>query len=157
MGIEIEHKFTVHKDLLPELGTGIKIIQGDLPTESLTKTRIRVTSHYNYKKAYLTIKSESVDGICQEFEYEIPVLDGLGLLQLCPTRISKTRHKIDYKQHTWELDIFDGDNEGLIMAELEFDEIGEMYHIPDWANKEVTGDERYFNSNLLENPYNTWV
>lgn len=156
MGIEIEHKYLVNTDLLPTLKEGTKIIQAYLPSDSLIKTRIRVTSHYNYKKAYITVKGETVNGVRPEYEYEIPAVDGLELIQLCDNRISKTRYIIPYKNHNWELDIFDAANEGLVIAELEFDEIGELYYIPEWATEDVTSDKRYSNSNLITHPFLTW-
>ena len=149
MGIELEHKFTVHLDKLPILENGIKVIQGYLPTTNNTVTRIR---QYG-TMGYLTIKSAKVRHACFEFEYEIPLSDVKELFKLCAgSLIEKTRHVID----DWEIDIFEGDNEGLIVAELEFREIGDQFDIPDWADQDVSFDKRYFNSNLVKNPYKDW-
>jgi len=155
MGKEIEHKYTVNIELLPELTEGIKIIQGYLPTDSFTKTRIRVTSYHDDKHAFLTIKGKNKGATRPEFEYEIPVADGLELIQMCNGHLSKTRHEIEYEGNTWEVDFFDGDNKGLVVAEIEFEEIGDNYFIPEWAIEEIC-DNRYYNSNLLEHPFKNW-
>ena len=156
MAQEIEHKYTVHRDKLPIPADGIKITQGYLPTPSLTKTRIRVRSCKNIEAAYITIKGEKIGESCLEFEYEIPLEDGLELLRLCDDCVSKTRYEIPYGGNTWELDIFEGHNSGLIIAEIEFDTIGETYAIPEWADDDVTYDPRYFNSHLAEDPFKDW-
>jgi len=156
MGQEIEHKYTIHLDKLPILPNGTQITQGYLPTESLTKTRIRLTSFEDNKRAFLTVKGAKIMSACQEFEYEIPFEDGKELIQLCDECIIKTRYVIPYEGNNWEIDFFEGNNEGLVMAEIEFQSIGETYLIPDWANEDVSADRRYFNSNLIDNPYKDW-
>ena len=153
MGTESEHKYTVNKDKLPDLGKGIKIIQGYLPTTNHTVTRIR---QYG-TMAYLTIKGERIRHTCPEFEYEIPLKDAKELFKLCVGgMIEKTRYIVNNNRDDWEVDFFEGDNEGLIVAELEFEEMAKQFAIPDWADQDVSFDKRYFNSNLVKNPYKDW-
>jgi len=156
MAYEIEHKYTVYRDLLPPLVDGIKIVQGYLPQSDYSNTVTRIRIYGNM--AYLTIKSENQGSLRREYEYEIPYDDGIELLELCEDPLlKKTRYVTDYSGHTWEIDVFEGNNEGLIVAEIEFEEIGEMFHIPNWVNRDVTTDKRYYNSNLVHNPYRAWI
>ena len=110
-------------------------------------------------KAYLTIKGPSADGGLSryEFETEIPLDDAHKLMQLCmPGRVDKTRWLIKSGQHTIEVDEFFGDNEGLVMAEIELSSPDEPFIRPDFLGQEVTGIPRYYNKYLLRHPYNTW-
>jgi adenylate cyclase len=110
------------------------------------------------KKAFITIKGITVGATRTEFEYEIPAKDAEILLnELClkPT-IKKYRYRIPYKGFIWEVDEFLGENKGLIMAEIELESEDQAFEIPEWIGKEVTHDPRYFNSNLIEHPYNMW-
>jgi adenylate cyclase len=92
-----------------------------------------------------------------EFEYEIPIDDALKLLELCKRPIiAKTRYKIPYEGHSWEVDVFEGENEGLVMAEVELQSEDETVVLPEWIGKEVSGDKRYYNSYLSLHPYNEW-
>jgi len=154
MGIEIERKFLVDTDKLPPLTNGYAIKQGYIKTPDDTTLRVRIRD----KDAFLTIKGKSVGASRLEFEYPIPLQDANDMLDnLCQTSvIEKTRHLIDHEGHTWEVDVFEGDNKGLVVAEIELESEDEPFALPSWATKEVTDDIRYFNSNLVENPYSKW-
>jgi CYTH domain-containing protein len=111
------------------------------------------------ERAYLTIKGPSENsGLTRyEFEREIPLEDGKQMMQLCePGIIDKTRWLVKSGKHTFEVDEFFGDNEGLVVAEVELSNEGETFEKPHFIGKEVTGDRRYYNSQLRANPYRTW-
>lgn len=154
MGLEIEKKFLVTSDDWRELGTGKDYCQGYLNSEKGRSVRIRTIG----ETGILTIKGPSVDGAKLEFEYEIPYADALEMLEtLChKPLITKTRYKVPYAGFTWEVDEFKGENEGLIFAEIELEQRGQTFETPDWIGKEVTDDSRYYNANLVNNPYSNW-
>lgn len=116
--------------------------------------RIRVTG----RKAYLTLKGENKGVTRTEFEYEIPVVDAEQIIsELCTGPVvEKTRYLITYVDHTWELDVFHGDNEGLMVAEIELSREDERFEIPNWLGAEVSDDARYYNSSLLDHPFKNW-
>ncbi len=153
MGKEIERKFLVDLSLLNNLPEGLKIRQGYIPAQGAT-IRVRIMND----SAYLTLKGRSEGITRSEFEYPIPIDDAKDILEeLCtPPIIEKTRHKINFGDHTWELDIFEGENSGLVMAEVELESKDETVILPPWVTKEVSGDKRYFNANLRINPYISW-
>lgn len=107
---------------------------------------------------YLTLKGESIGPSRLEYEYPIPVEDAQEILdKLCSKPlIEKHRYEVEFKNHLWEIDIFKGDNEGLVVAELELDEEHISVELPDWVRQEVTGDPKYYNVNLLKHPYSCW-
>ncbi|MCB0509516.1 MAG: CYTH domain-containing protein, partial [Bacteroidetes bacterium] len=107
-------------------------------------------------KAYLTIKGKTTSATRQEYEYEIPFQDAQELLQLCETSIRKIRYHVWLEQHLWEIDVFSGSNEGLILAEIELNDENEVFKKPSWLGDEVTSDSRYYNVNLLKNPFKNW-
>ena len=154
MGIEIERKFLI-KDCCPLKGlTGTRYIQGYLSSNGSVGTRIRIAGD----KGILTIKS-AVKGISRaEFEYEIPLEDAKTMLHTmcCKPLISKTRYEIEHCGLIWEVDVFDGENTGLIMAEVELKNEKEQVTPPDWIGAEVTGIMRYYNSRLVTYPYSNW-
>jgi len=154
MGIEIERKFLVDETKLPELTNGYTIKQGYIQTAGLNTVRVRIRN----KEAFLTLKSSSKGSKRLEFEYPVPLADAQQMLdQLCQKPfIGKTRYLIEHQGHTWELDIFEGENQGLIVAEIELDSEDEFFASPSWITKEVTLDKRYANSNLIQNPYSRW-
>jgi len=154
MAIEIERKFLVDISKLPPLAKGKKIKQGYLLAHS-PSIRIRIADD----KAYLTIKSKPTNHISRsEFEYEIPLSDGLELLHECKELIiSKIRYEITHQNHLWELDIFEGENEGLVVAEIELEDEDEKFYLPDWVLSEVSDDKRYTNANLISKPFCEWV
>ena len=155
MGVEIERKFLVKNNNFLETLSGIKYIQGYLPSNGTVGTRIRIAGC----KGILTIKS-AVKGISRvEFEYEIPLEDAKIMLHTLCSRplISKKRYKIKHCELIWEVDIFDGDNAGLIMAEVELKNEKQHVPLPEWVGKEVTGKMRYYNSRLINYPYSKWT
>ena len=109
------------------------------------------------EKAWITIKGRS-EGIARaEFEYEIPPADAAELLVMClPSVIDKTRHLVNYGGHVWEIDVFHGDNEGLVVAEVELADASVSPTLPPWAGAEVSSEARYFNSCLAATPFQKW-
>lgn len=154
MAQEIERKFLINQQLLGELPKGITIKQAYIPTADKTVVRIRISDD----KAFLTLKGANKGLTRSEFEYPIPVTDAEAMIEeLCTGPIiDKTRYLIPQGKHTWELDIFYGDNDGLVVAEIELESEDEAFDKPEWLGKEVTGDARYYNSCLLDNPYKHW-
>lgn len=154
MATEIERKFLVDLTKLGELPEGQEIQQGYFETSGKTVVRARVKGG----KAYLTIKGETIGATRSEFEYEIPVADAKEMIaQLCQQPvISKIRYDIFYAGHLWELDLFKGANEGLVIAEIELESEGQAFEKPVWVTQEVTEDSRYYNSNLIKHPYKEW-
>jgi adenylate cyclase len=154
MALEIERKYLVDLEKLGTLENGNRIKQGYLSTNKDAVVRVRVKND----KAYLTIKGSNIGATRLEFEYEIEVVEANEMLdKLCQKPIiDKTRYLIDYENHTFELDIFYGDNDGLVVAEVELLDENETIKLPSWIKEEVTSDERYYNSNLMKNPYKNW-
>lgn len=154
MGKEIERKFLVTGDAWRELATGTFYRQGYLSTVKERTVRVRTIND----KGFLTIKGISVGATRAEYEYEIPVADANAMLnELCERPlVEKSRYKIKHEGHVWELDEFKGENQGLILAEIELSNEKESFTKPEWIGEEVTGDPRYFNSNLIKNPFTTW-
>ncbi len=155
MGVEIERKFLVDKEkwvhVTKENGSPYR--QGYILTAPDKTIRIRLTD----KGGFITIKGLSINASRPEFEYTIPAKDAEELLdKFCTSEVSKVRYKIVHQNKTWEVDEFSGDNEGLIVAEIELKSETEVFDLPPWIDKEVTGDNRYYNSNLSTNPYKNW-
>lgn len=155
MAIEIERKFLVidEKLVLPEKGK--KVIQGYLSTSGSCTVRIRKADD----KGFITIKGKTSESMMSRYEWEkeIPVHDAEELLQLCGSGIlNKTRYDIYYMGHKFEVDIFHGENEGLIVAEIELKNESDFFEKPEWLGVEVTGDKRYYNSHLTKNPFKNW-
>jgi len=154
--MEIERKFLVNKILWQELHNPVNatfIQQAYLSTDPKCTVRIRITD----SKALITIKGETKGISREEFEYNVPLKDGLEIIQLAGTPvIIKRRYLIRHEGYNWEVDEFHGDNEGLILAEVELDAETENPEWPEWIDKEVTGDPRYFNLQLAINPINHW-
>lgn len=154
MGVEIERKFLIDETKLPTLKNGYTIKQGYIQTVDHTTVRIRIRD----KEAFLTIKGKSQGASRLEFEYPIPLSDAKEMLtNLChASRVEKTRYLVEHGGHTWEVDIFEGSNQGLIIAEIELESEDEDFSLPEWVSEEVTQDKRYFNVNLVERPYTSW-
>lgn len=154
MPLEIERKFLLKNANWRQcVDKEIAIKQGFLNSHVDRTVRVRITND----KALLTIKSKTVNTTRQEFEYEIPVPDAQALLQLCERPlIEKTRFIISQDNKTWEIDEFWGENEGLIVAEVELSSENEELHLPDWVGEEVSQDSRYYNSALIKNPFKNW-
>lgn len=152
--VEIERKFLVKADFRSEVRESSRIVQGYLSTTPGRTVRIRARDD----KAYITVKG-AAQGLARfEWEKEIPFDEAMLLLKLCEAVIDKTRHLIDSAdgRHVWEIDEFHGDNEGLVVAEIELGSETEGFPRPDWLGEEVTGDRKYYNSCLTINPYKNW-
>ncbi|MEA3412166.1 MAG: CYTH domain-containing protein [Pseudomonadota bacterium] len=153
MGTEIERKFLVSEGVWRE-ADATKYRQGYLSTVKERTVRVRTIRD----KGYLTIKGITVGASRLEFEYEIPATDADELLDsLCEKPlIEKIRYKVDCGAHTWEVDEFFGENQGLIVAEVELESEDQPFERPEWVAGEVTTDSRYYNANLIKNPYSRW-
>jgi adenylate cyclase len=153
MGMEIERKFLVDH-LPPNLSPGLDICQGYLVNQKDRVVRIRTKGD----KGFLTVKGKTVGIQRREFEYEIPLTDARQLLDLfcAPPLVKKTRFKIEFKGSEWVIDRFAGKNLGLVVAEIELAHPSQAFEIPPWAGREVSHDPRYYNSNLIKNPYSAW-
>ena len=152
MGTEIERKFRVKEgDWCTKKAT--KYRQGYLSTVKERTVRVRTIED----KGYLTIKGIAIGASRMEFEYEIPRQDADTLLDICEKPlIEKNRYRVEHGGFVWEIDEFFGDNQGLIVAEVELESEDQDFPRPDWVLEEVTGDPRYFNSNLIKKPFKMW-
>ncbi len=146
MSLEIEHKYLVKNESFRSLiRESISIFQGYLCREPERTVRVRIKGD----KGFLTIKGKNSGAVRSEFEYEIDINDAMKMLEMCvPPILEKTRHIVPFKGHIWEVDEFFGDRRGLITAEIELSSPGESYIIPDFIGENVTGDPKYYNSNL---------
>lgn len=153
---EIERKFLVKSDDFKEQSSKrISIVQAYLNTHPKRTIRIRI----NDKDAFLTIKGKSSEDGLTRFEWEkrIPVEEARELLKICePGKIEKYRYHVSAGKHTYEIDEFMGENQGLVLAEIELEEEEDKFEKPEWLGKEVTGNLDYYNSNLIANPYKNW-
>ena len=153
MAIEIERKFLVHQNLLPKSSNSLVLEQAYLNDDPSRLVRVRIAGD----EAFLTIKGKGIGFSRPEFEYEIPIDDARELIEMAIyPPIKKIRHIILYKGKKWEVDIFSGANNGLIIAEVELDSEQEQVVLPEWIEKEVTGDKRFFNYQLSIHPFTTW-
>lgn len=155
MATEIEHKFLVVNDDWRALATHTaEYKQGYLNSDETSSVRVRIAG----QQAWLNIKSATIGTHRLEFEYEIPVSDANEIIAtLChKPLIEKTRHFVNDGQHVWEVDVFAGENQGLIVAEIELSAIGEEFNKPSWLGVEVTEDVRYYNNNLSRYPFSSW-
>ena len=149
MASEIERKFLVRDDSWLDGSTGLRITQGYLSLDPARNVRIRVAG----ENAWLTIKGITSGITRTEFEYTIPVDEARELLDIClPSVIDKTRHRIHFRGHLWEIDVFHGANEGLVIAEVELADESVMPDLPSWVGKEVSSDYRYYNASLAVAP-----
>ena len=160
-GLEIERKFLVKKgDAFKRAAFSCSHIkQGYIPCDNAT-VRIRLRKSEEQEEAFLTIKGQSVDGGLSRYEFEKPITmdEAENLLRLCRGGvIDKHRYLVKSGEHTFEVDEFHGDNEGLVMAEIELRSETECFEKPHFIGKEVTGDRRYYNSHLRTNPYKLWA
>ena len=154
MGQEIERKFLVTNDTWRRNATGTHYRQGFLSTEPERTVRVRIAGD----RGTLTIKGKTIGATRPEFEYDIPREDAKQLLDTLCQRplIEKVRHVLREGAHTWEVDVFEGDNTGLVVAEIELQREDEPFERPPWLGEEVTDDPRYFNASLVQNPYSRW-
>lgn len=154
MGIEIERKFLVDPRGSWRSAPATRFRQGYLSTAKERTVRVRTAG----EKGYLTIKGITRGATRLEYEYSIPLADAEQLLdELCERPlIEKDRYKLDHQGLTWEVDEFFGDNQGLILAEVELSSEDQVFARPEWVRDEVTQDPRYYNANLIKHPYTRW-
>jgi len=155
MGIEIEKKFLLRNDgWRAEADAGTAFRQGYLAGSDKASVRVRIED----ENANINIKSATLGITRQEFEYPIPLEDAQNLLEnLCEKPlIEKTRYHVRYVDHVWEIDVFEGENAGLVVAEIELDDEHEIFARPDWLGEEVSGDPRYYNVSLVKHPFRDW-
>jgi adenylate cyclase len=152
MGVEIERKFLVDHEKWKQLAKpeGSVIKQGYLAKEPSKTVRVRVKGH----EGYITIKGKTEGMSRLEYEYAIPGAEANELLHnFCQAIIQKTRYDIWFAGKRWEVDVFGGNNEGLIIAEIELTSEADVFEYPEWVTQEVTNDKRFYNSNLSVTPY----
>ena len=154
MGKEIERKFLVWAEVGREGAVGTRYRQGFLSTDPDRTVRVRASED----RGWLTVKGRTRGATRLEFEYEISLDDANELLDALAIRplIEKTRYLVPVSGLTWEVDVFEGDNEGLVIAEVELQSEDEDFVKPAWCGEEVTGDPRYYNVNLVAHPFKTW-
>ncbi|MDX2240807.1 MAG: CYTH domain-containing protein [Leptolyngbyaceae cyanobacterium bins.302] len=154
MGTEIERKFLVVGDEWRTLGKGTIYCQGYLASEPGRTVRIRIVG----EQGFLTIKGATTGITRLEFEYAIPVEDARMMLETMCDRpfIQKTRYKISWGSLLWEVDEFAGENQGLILAEVELQDAEQAIDLPTWIGEDVSHDPRYYNSNLAKLPFSQW-
>ena len=156
MGIEIERKFLVVDDSWREAASsGMRYRQGYLSTDPRNSVRVRVCGD----KAWLNVKSAASGLVRREYDYEIPSADAHAILEeLCvKPLIEKTRFIVEHDGLAWEVDVFEGDNAGLVVAEIELESVEDEFTRPAWAGEDVSGDARYYNQRLVEHPYSRWA
>ena len=155
MALEIERKFLVKGNFKTESHVSTRVTQGYLSSSPERTVRVRIKG----EKGFITIKGKgNASGTSRyEWEKEIPVEEARELLQLCePGIIDKTRYLIRHEGHLFEVDEFHGENDGLVIAEIELKNENENFSRPAWLGEEVTGDRKYYNAMLSRNPYANW-
>lgn len=155
MAQEIERKFLVEGDFRADVSASKHLVQGYLSSVPERTVRVRIAGD----KGFITVKGiSSASGTSRfEWEKEIPVSEAEALLELCELGvIDKTRHLVHVGGHVFEVDEFHGDNDGLVIAEVELSAEDEVFGKPVWLGEEVTGDSRYYNSMLMKTPYRLW-
>lgn len=155
MGVEIERKFLVDHEKWQQVvkPQGTHYRQGYLLDDDHRTIRVRITD----KQGYITLKGAAKGISRKEYEYKIPVEDGIELLDgFAKSEVEKIRYRINFEGKLWEVDEFLGDNKGLIMAEIELQNENDDFKKPTWLSHEVSDDERYYNSNLSVIPFKNW-
>ena len=155
MAVEIEHKFLVRDERWRrEVERSVRMRQGYLTSDARCSVRVRVAG----EQGHLNVKSGTLGIQRSEYEYPIPLAEAEEMLDtLCEQPLlEKTRHFVRFGGHLWEIDEFEGDNAGLIVAEVELSRIDEPFDQPDWLGADVSHDIRYYNSQLARHPYRTW-
>ncbi|MCL1939212.1 MAG: CYTH domain-containing protein [Desulfovibrionaceae bacterium] len=151
---EIERKFLPANDDWRGLVEGVRLCQGYLSTDDACAVRVRIAGD----RAWVGIKGKNTGATRLEFEYPVPLKDARQMLESLAKRplIEKTRYAIPFAGLNWEVDEFHGDNQGLIIIEVELEDEAQTFVKPHWAGLEVTGDPRYYNSNLVAHPFKSW-
>ena len=155
MAVEIEHKFLVRDERWRrEVERSVRMRQGYLTSDARCSVRVRVAGD----QGHLNVKSGTLGIQRSEYEYPIPLAEAEEILDtLCEQPLlEKTRHFVRFGGHLWEIDEFEGDNAGLIVAEVELSRTDEPFDRPDWLGEDVSHDIRYYNSQLARHPYRTW-
>jgi len=153
MAKEIERKFLIDVEKWGKQGAPVEMVQAYLVILPDKIVRVRMAG----EKAFLTIKGNTSGITRDEFEYPIPVADARELLEMCGgLKVEKTRYIYTFKGKKWEIDVFHGRNEGLVVAEIELESADEPIVYPDWVVCEVSEDEKYYNFNLAIKPYSVW-
>ena len=153
MGVEIARQFTVRADFCPQ-GAGTEMAQGYLSRDPQRTVRVRLAGG----RGYLTVKGETRGMVRAEYEYEVPPSDARAMLALCDSPlVEKTRYVVDAAGRRWEVDVFHGANDGLVVAEVELPSETAEVTLPSWVEREVTGEKRYYNSSLIVHPYHSWT
>lgn len=155
MAREIERKFLLASDAWRNrIERSERMVQGYLNDQGPVSVRVRVVGD----RAWLNIKSRTLGISRDEFEYEIPLADAERMLDHLTTGplIDKTRHLVTHGDHRWEIDEFHGENEGLVVAEVELEHVDQPFARPAWLGEEVSQDARYYNVSLVKNPYSRW-
>ena len=155
MSLEIEKKFLVLDDSWQaEAGPGVRYRQGYLSESGPGSVRVRIGG----QRAFLNIKSATLAQQRLEYEYEIPLDDAEEMLDRVCTKplVEKTRYEVKHQGHLWEVDVFEADNAGLVVAEIELDRVDETFARPVWVGEEVSDDPRYYNVCLVKHPYKSW-
>ena len=156
MGVEVERKFLVVDDIWrAEVTKATRIVQGYLARTGRVTLRVRVKG----EAGFVTIKGETRGISRSEFEYPIPLADARAMLDGLADGpvVDKVRHLVPVGGHTWEVDVFEGANAPLVMAEVELGDPDEPFELPSWAGQDVSDDARYYNANLAQAPYSTWA
>ena len=155
MAKEIERKFLLQNDQWREsINRSRQFVQGYLVGSKQASVRVRIEGEW----AFINIKSAAMNVTRDEYEYEIPLTDAREILEnLCDKPlIAKIRHDVMYDHKKWEIDEFQQENTGLIVAEIELSSVDEVFSMPAWAGKEVSDDVRYYNVCLVKQPYSSW-
>ncbi|KAL7721913.1 CYTH domain-containing protein [Entamoeba marina] len=151
--LEIERKFLVNSlECLKSSHSQKHLLQGYLCSDPNRTVRVRTDG----VSGYITIKGKTVNVTRSEFEYKIPLSEAEDMLKLCEVKVEKTRHYIKVGNHLFEVDVFEGDNNGLVVAEIELKSEEEEFIKPQWLGKEVSGEDRYYNSSLATHPFSHW-
>jgi adenylate cyclase len=155
MGVEIERKFLLrHNGWEPLVTARTSIRQAYLTRDKKASVRVRIR---DARTATLTIKSSATELRRLELEYPLPLADAEALMQLREgALIEKVRHVVPWGDLTWEIDVFAGDNSGLVLAEIELKDADQQFELPDWIGTEVTGQTAYYNSALVQRPFCGW-
>lgn len=155
MAKEIERKFLLRNDdWKSSVVISYELKQGYLNSTPERTVRVRIRG----SKGMLTVKGKNKGISRVEFQYEVPLIDAEALLLMCEQPIiEKTRHEVLFKRHTWEIDVFEGENLGLAVAEIELESEDEVFKHPDWIGEEVSTDSRYYNASLIRHPYSKWT
>ena len=158
MPVEIERKFLLNDK--PPVVAGVEMVQGYLCKDADRTIRVRLERDEDGVKegrAVLTVKGMPVGLTRPEYEYAIPMHEAQELMQLCKgSLVEKTRYRYQVGKHVWEVDVFHGENEGLVVAEIELSDEAESFDKPDWVGDEVSADPRYANSKLSTHPFRKW-